>query len=125
MWELFKYFRLTETVRKKEGSGFYYSVKPYDIWHDDKVLNCEEVPDDTIHLFWSTEEINNFNTFKISRIPIDAILTSAKAQLKEERKGIGEEIENILERVKLSKISELQGLPFELTLKTTAKYVIT
>lgn len=110
---------------KKGRIGFYYSVKPYDIWHDDKVLNCEEVPDDTIHLFWSTEEINNFNTFKISRIPIDAILTSAKAQLKEERKGIGEEIENILERVKLSKISELQGLPFELTLKTTAKYVIT
>lgn len=54
---------------------------------------------------------------KLSLSPIDGILSVKEMSISE--------IENILERVKLFKISEMYGFPWpKLTLKTTPKYMI-
>lgn len=90
---------------------------------ESRVVNSNQIPDDAIHLFWSNEESNNFNALKLSLIPTPTILSTAKDVVK--GIGVGAQASNILERVRLFKSSETQGLSYNLTLKTTAKYMIT
>ncbi|XP_050339187.1 uncharacterized protein LOC126765663 [Bactrocera neohumeralis] len=132
LWDLFKYFELTEIMRQRDDQAFAIALNRMasgTMTNDDisliqtRVVNSEEVPDDAIHLFWSNEETNNFNALKLSRITTEAISSTAKDSVR--GMGIGDQQGNILERVQLFKTSETQGLPYQLTLKTTAKYMIT
>lgn len=51
-------------------------------------VNSEEVPHDTIHLFWCNKETNNFNALKRSRIPTESIFSKSKDSVG--RMGTGE-----------------------------------
>ena len=91
MWELLKYFKLTDIIRKREDQAFAIALNRMTsrtMTNEDislietRVVNFEEVPDDAIHLFWSIEQTNNFNALKLSRIPIEAILSTAKKSVK-------------------------------------------
>lgn len=59
-----------------------------------------EVPDDAKHLFWFSEGTNNFSDFKLSRIPTEVILSTAKYSFKEIGMSVND---NFLERVKFLK----------------------
>ncbi|XP_017471887.1 PREDICTED: ATP-dependent DNA helicase pfh1-like [Rhagoletis zephyria] len=132
LWELFKYFELTEVMRQRGDQPFAIALNNMasgimtsaDIsLINSRIVSLNQVPNEAIHLFWSNEESNNFNALKLSQISTSAILSTAKDVVK--GIAIGGQTSNILDRVKLFKNSETQGLSYNLTLKTTAKYMIT
>ncbi|XP_061391279.1 uncharacterized protein LOC133326674 [Musca vetustissima] len=132
-WDKFKYFELTEIMRQREDRSFAIALNNMasgQMTNDDvsllrqRIVSPAAVPDEAIHLFCSNDEVNIFNTLKLSSIPTEEVLSTACDFVKST--GLTDENRNrIMESVKTFKVSETQGLPYQLILKTTAKYMVT
>lgn len=77
--------------------------------------NLNEVPDDAIHLFYTNEEVDQYNNFKINNSPLQKFQSIAidkiNGKLPEKQK------ENTINLLKKLKTSDTYGLPYELALK--------
>ncbi|XP_061399099.1 uncharacterized protein LOC133334797 [Musca vetustissima] len=132
-WDKFKYFELTEIMRQREDQSFAIALNNMasgQMTNDDvcllreRIVSPSAVPDEAIHLFCSNDEVNIYNTLKLNSIPTEEVVSVACDFVKST--GLTDENRNrIKESVKTFKVSETQGLPYQLILKTTAKYMVT
>lgn len=132
LWELFKYYELTEIMRQKDDLVFAKALNNLgegcltqnDItMFQSRVREISEVPSDAIHLFVTNEEVEHYNNIKINSvksigyasIAIDTV--SGNISLKQK--------ENILKNLKDIKSSETYGLSSDLLLKVGLKFMLT
>ncbi|XP_061388948.1 uncharacterized protein LOC133324078, partial [Musca vetustissima] len=134
LWDLFNFYELTEIMRQREDLSFALALnrmsngemtnEDIDIFKSRIVQSINEVPPDAIHLFMSNDEAEHYNTLKLNQLPTEAFTSKAYDIVKSNTLQ-PEQRANILNNIKKLKTSETQGLPLELRLKQSAKYMIT
>jgi len=133
LWDLFKYFELTEIMRQRDDQLFASALNNMAsglMTADDiqlirsRICQPSDVPDDAIHLFTSNNEVDHFNTTKLNLIPTEQFYSTAEDFIKAVHLSAAQR-NNILVGIRSFKTSETQGLCMSLLLKTTAKYMMT
>lgn len=132
IWEVFKFYELTEIMRQKNEKAFIIALNNLvlgKMTNDDlnlfksREVKEIDVPKDVIRLYYENSSVEEYNNLKIT--------TSVGKELKSEATDmvIGKVSDKIkakaLDCIKKKKITETGGLPTSLRLKTGIKYMIT
>lgn len=132
IWELFKYFELTEVMRQKDDLNFAVALNNLGMGNltDDnikifksRVSFLANIPHEAIHLFVTNQEVDHFNNIKLNSIDSTGYESIANDTLS--GKVPQAQIENYLKNVKNFKISDTYGLSSSLLLKKDIKYMLT
>jgi len=133
LWNNFKFFELTEIMRERDDHAFALALNNMSeaIMTDadielfrTRVLPLIDVPDDAIHLFCSSADVNHYNTLKLAQIRTEEFVSTAVDTVKSANMSERSR-ESTLRHAQYMKTSETQGLPYILHLKTAAKYMVT
>ncbi|XP_075170221.1 uncharacterized protein LOC142242518 [Haematobia irritans] len=134
LWDRFTFYELTEIMRQREDLAFALALnrmstgemtdEDISIFKSRIVNSTTDIPCNAIHLFWSNEEASNYNNAKLNQIQTEAFSSKAVDIVKSDSMSIEQKI-RILQNVAKLKTSETQGLCHELTLKVSAKYMMT
>lgn len=132
LWELFKYFELTEVMRQKDDLDFAVALNNLgegtltdnDVkMFKSRVLSPANIPQEAIHLFVTNNEVDHFNNIKLNSIHSTGYESIAHDTIS--GKLPQSQIEFYLKAVKIFKISDTYGLPSSLLLKKDIKYMLT
>lgn len=132
LWSKFKYYELTEIMRQKNDHTFAQSLTNLGnnelTTNDIKIFQTrysllENVPSNAIHLFFTNDEVNNFNIMKINAsnstlyefVAIDQIKASLSINQKK----------TYLRQVKTFPTNKTYGLPYKIDLKENIRYMMT
>ncbi|XP_050309271.1 uncharacterized protein LOC126745458 isoform X1 [Anthonomus grandis grandis] len=132
LWDLFKYFELTEIMRQSNDKSFAIALNNMAcgaMTDDDvKLIKSREVPtdfqipEDTIHLFSYNSDVDAYNNEKLSTYNTERSVSEAKDVVKG---SCSEKLKTLfLEYAKGLKKSESFGLMLTVTLQLNAKYMI-
>ncbi|KAI8117840.1 ATP-dependent DNA helicase pfh1 [Lucilia cuprina] len=133
LWDLFKYYELTEIMRQRDDLSFAQALNSMAIGEMDTtqieliksrvVENASILPSEAIDLFWSNAEADQYNLLRLGQISTNEFTSKSFDVIKSDILATSNR-SRILNMVLKMKTSETQGLPGELKLKTT-KYMMT
>lgn len=132
LWKEFSYYELTEIMRQKDEVKFIEALNHLasgDMTEEDIQLFKDRetpphlVPESAIRLFWSNEDVDNFNASRIQDAPGETF--SSKAFDRIDGKLPKSVKDRTLKSLKNMKRSQTYGLSNELDLKVGIRYMIT
>jgi PIF1-like helicase/Helicase len=130
LWQSFKIFELNEIMRQKDDIPFAQALQNYatcELAADDLELFrsrvVEETPKECIHLYSTRKEVEDHNRVALKKI--DAFTCESEAHDTCYGPATEAEKKGYLKSLKTAKTEETCGLSTSLTLKLTAKYMIT
>ncbi|XP_065370889.1 uncharacterized protein LOC135963037 [Calliphora vicina] len=134
LWNLFKFYELTEIMRQRDDLSFAQALNSMAVGEMDTtqieliksrvVENTSIIPSEAIHLFWSNAEADQYNLLRLGQISTNEFTSKSFDVIKSDILATSNR-NRILNMVLKMKTSETQGLPGQLKLKTTAKYMMT
>lgn len=132
LWKEFSYYELTEIMRQRDEANFIEALNHLasgDMTEDDiKLFKDREtpehlVPESAIRLFWSNEDVDNYNAMRIRNAPGEKFSSKAFDRVDG---NLSRSVKlRQLQTLKNMKRSETYGLPYDLDLKVGIRYMVT
>lgn len=131
LYDLFNGFELTEIMRQKDDYDFAVALNHLAIGEltdrdkklfESRIVDESSVPIEAIHLFYSNEDVNQFNAKKINNCTEKAIIAFAQDKLPDNIVDVDKQ--KLLRTVGKMKVKDVGGFHHEIVLKVSIKYMI-